>query len=69
MKKLLTVQDLSDLLQVSPKTIYQWTHTGFVPHYRFPKGIRFSQEKIERWLANRAVKGRSTLKIELPLDV
>jgi len=60
MEKLLTIQQLSDLLQVSIKTIYQWTHTDFIPHYKLPKGVRFKTVEVERWLERRKRKGRST---------
>jgi len=57
-EKLLTIRQLSDLIQVSPKTIYQWTHIGFIPHYKFPKGLRFKVREIERWLEKRKQNGR-----------
>jgi len=50
-------------MQVSPKTIYQWTHIGFIPHYRFPKGLRFREAEIEKWVAYRKIKGRSAYPI------
>jgi len=59
MEKLLTIRQLSELIQVSPKTIYQWTHIGFIPHYRFPKGLRFREAEIEKWVAHRKIKGRN----------
>lgn len=60
MEKLLTISQLSELLQVSPKTIYQWTHIGFVPHYKFPKGVRFRIIEIENWLKSRKKRGRAS---------
>ena len=59
MEKLLTVKDLSEWLQVSPNTIYQWTHTGYIPHYKLPKGVRFKPSEVERWLQKRKKKGRT----------
>ena len=59
MEKLLTIQQLSEILQVSPKTIYQWTHMGIIPHYKLPKGVRFSQDRIKRWIAKKEKKRRS----------
>jgi len=67
MEKLLTIQQLSDLLQVSIKTIYQWTHTDFIPHYKLPKGVRFKTVEVERWLERRKRKGRSTYHLNIPL--
>ena len=65
MEKLLKVEQLSELIQVSPSTIYHWTQAEFIPHYKFPKGIRFKVEEIERWLNNKRVKGRSSIKINI----
>jgi len=39
MERLLTVKDLSELLQLSPKTIRNWVHVGYVSHYKFRKDI------------------------------
>ena len=62
MEKLLTVRQLSEILQVSRRTIYDWTHIGFIPHYKFPKGVRFLKPKIEKWLQARRTKGRNSYK-------
>jgi len=64
-EKLLTVQQLGELIQVSPKTIYQWTHIGFIPHYKLPKGVRFSPWRVMGWLSGREKKGRGSMKIDL----
>ena len=46
-------RQLSEVIQVSPRTIYDWTHVGFIPHYKLPKEVRF---KIN--LTQRHSKGR-----------
>lgn len=65
MEKLLTIQQLSELIQVSPKTIYQWTHIGYVPYYKLPKGIRFRQQEVEIWLKRKKKGGRFRYKVEV----
>ena len=60
MERLLTVQELSELIQVSRSTIYEWTHIGYIPHYKFPKGIRFRLKEIETWLKHIRRKGRNS---------
>lgn len=65
MEKLLTVQQLSELIQVKRSTLYEWTHVGFIPHYKFPKGIRFKEIEIVNWLRKRHRGGRNTIKIDL----
>jgi len=65
LEKLLTISQLSELIQVSTKTIYQWTHTGFIPHIKLPKGIRFKSVDIEKWLQKRLKKGRKSYKLSI----
>ena len=67
MEKLLTVKQLGELLQISTRTIYEWTHIGYVPHYKLPKGIRFKMAEVEKWLKKKSRKGRDTYKIDIPL--
>jgi len=66
-EKLLTVEQLSDLIQISRSTLYEWTHTGFIPHYKLPKGVRFKSAEIEAWLEKRRKKGRSLYKLDSSL--
>ena len=56
MEKLLTVKDLSEILQVSPKTIYQWTHMKKIPFYKLPKGVRFNRVKVLKWVKNKEIR-------------
>lgn len=65
MEKLLTIEQLSEIIQISRSTLYEWTHTGFIPHYKFPKGVRFRESEISDWLKKRYRKGRGTLKINI----
>ncbi|MCK5615456.1 helix-turn-helix domain-containing protein [Candidatus Pacearchaeota archaeon] len=58
MEKLITIQQLCDLIQVSRSTVYEWTHIGFIPHYKFPNGVRFRISDIEKWLKKRMKSGR-----------
>lgn len=63
MEKLLTIDELSELIQVSKRTIYEWTHIGFIPHYKLPKGVRFKESEIEKWLDKRKGRCRITQKM------
>ena len=47
MDNLLTIKSLCVYLSVSRSTLYEWTHTGFIPRYKIPKGIRFKQSEID----------------------
>ncbi len=56
MKKLLTAKQLSESLQVNISTIYLWTHTQFVPHYKLGKSVRFRESEVQKWLNQRHSK-------------
>ena len=76
LKKLLTVKELAELLNVAQSTIYAWTMRGEIPHYKFGKAIRFSEEEILEWMeshkqVNRKKKSLSDLtrKIRMGRDM
>jgi len=58
MTNLMTPDEVAEYLGVQKSTIYQWTHQGFIPHYKLGKNVRFRQVIIDRWLDKRAVEGR-----------
>ncbi|MDP8233325.1 MAG: helix-turn-helix domain-containing protein [Candidatus Saelkia tenebricola] len=62
---LLTVEDLGEVLKVSQRTIYDWTHANFIPYYKFPKGVRFKKTEIERWLKQKHQNGRMFHKVNI----
>ena len=65
MEKLITVEQLCELLQVKKSCIYKWTHYGFIPHYKLGTLIRFKESEIEKWLEKRRCKGRETRRIDI----
>lgn len=64
MEKLLTPKQLSELLQVDQSTVYWWSHTGFVPHIKLGKLVRFQEAEVEEWVKQRTRQGRKTMKFE-----
>ena len=52
MQKLLTPQQVAELLEVKPSTIYQWTHQGFIPHVKIGRMVRYRKETIIKFLAD-----------------
>jgi excisionase family DNA binding protein len=63
--KLLTVEELADILSVKESTIYQWTHQGFIPHTKLGRLVRFRESDVIKWLAKRSRPGRRTRKIDI----
>ena len=65
LEKLMTIEDLCEYLSVSRSTAYEWTHTGFIPHYKLPRGVRFKVAEIDTWLKKRRSRGRVTYKQDI----
>lgn len=63
MTKLLTPQQIAELLGVKPSTIYQWTHQGFIPHLKLGRLVRFNENKVMKWVEKRECSGRITRKL------
>jgi excisionase family DNA binding protein len=51
MKRLLTVAELAELVQVAPATIYQWAWLRRIPIVKIGRSLRFDAEVIEQWIA------------------
>lgn len=58
MEKLLTVQEISDLLGVKPSTVRKWVHLGFIPHVKLGRAVRFERKGIEEWVSEQTREGR-----------
>jgi len=49
--RLLTVEDIAELIHVHPQTIYKLIYNKRIPFIKKPGiGYRFRREDIERWL-------------------
>ena len=49
-KNVLNIDEVSLLTSLSKSTIYKFTHTGMIPHYKQAKHLFFNKEEIEAWL-------------------
>ena len=65
MKKLLTVEELGRMLEVSKATVYRWVHCEFVPYLKVGGAVRFDEEGIQKWLKARASAGRARMPVDL----
>jgi len=50
--RLLTLLEVAEVLQVSPKTVRRLVARGF-PHIRFGRVLRFDPADVHRWLVAR----------------
>ena len=64
MDRLLTVQEVADLLGVQPSTVYQWTHEGFIPYVKLGRLVRFREGEISQWIEKRLSQGRLRRRID-----
>ena len=65
MPQYLTLPELCEWLRVKPATVYEWTHTGFIPHLKLGRLLRFERGTIAAWLADQERAGRPTKMVPL----
>lgn len=54
LERLLTINDLSQMLGVPVDTLYGWRHRGQGPRgYRVGRHVRYRRADVEAWLAER----------------
>ena len=63
MEKLITVKQLSEIIQFKESTIYKWVHSGFIPHHKVGRSVRFKTSQVNRWLQKRFIRGRIKYKL------
>lgn len=56
MEKLLSIDELSEILGVTKSTIYSWTSRNKIPHIKLSKRLlKFRKNDIEAWIAKKAI--------------
>jgi excisionase family DNA binding protein len=48
--KLLSIKEVSEILNVKPSTLYQWAELGQIPCIKINGALRFDTEDIKRWV-------------------
>ncbi len=59
MEKLLTMDELAEILSVKRSTIYRWTHLKLIPYVKVGRLNRFREKDIQKWLKSREAKSNS----------
>ncbi len=49
-EKLMTIDDLSEYLQVKKRTLYDWVKKGRIPAIKTVGQWRFKRDQIDAWL-------------------
>lgn len=47
--RILTVKELSEIIKVKEKTLYQWAELGQIPCIKLNGCLRFDLDEIEKW--------------------
>lgn len=50
--EILTCKELSEILKVSPKTLYQWAELRVIPCLKLNGALRFDLDDIKKWIHN-----------------
>ena len=50
MERLLTINQLAEILQVKKNTIYSWIFTKRIPHVKINGALRFKEKEISKWI-------------------
>ena len=48
--KLITVKDVSELINVKSAAVYDWTYQNKIPYYKLNGVIRFDKDEILEWI-------------------
>ena len=54
--KLVGIERIAEILDTSPKTIYDWTATRRIPHYKLGRLVKFDVDEVMAWLQTCEVK-------------
>ena len=59
MNKLMTTDEVADLLSVKPSTIRKWVHLQEIPVVRLGRAVRFRLDKIEEWVKAKSLSEKT----------
>jgi excisionase family DNA binding protein len=51
-ERYLTINEVSQYLNVKRSTLYSWVKSGEMPHYRLNRMVRFRKADIDTWMEN-----------------
>ena len=58
MTKLLSPQELSEVLSISIETVYAWTSQKRIPYIKMGRLVRFNADEVNKWLERQRVTAR-----------
>jgi len=48
--KLITIKEVSEILNIKPSTLYQWAELGQIPCIKLNGALRFDMDDIKKWV-------------------
>ena len=67
--ELLTIEEVSRLLRVSERTVYDWAQKGEIPCGKFGTSWRFRKTEIMEWIDNRLPGSKKKPVVRLPIPM
>ena len=58
MTKLLSPQELSEVLSISIETVYAWTSQKRIPYIKMGRLVRFNMDEVNKWLERQRVEAQ-----------
>ena len=55
-KRLLTISEVAEFLQMNSMTVYSWVKDGKIPAFKIGKVWRFRKTEIDKWLKKQKYK-------------
>lgn len=56
MSKLMTTDEVAEMLQVSSGTVRNWVSANKIPFVKVNAAVRFERSQLEAWIQKRSVK-------------
>ncbi len=66
LKKMMTIGNVAELLNMKKPTLYSWVNNGIIPSYKLNGLIRFDRDEIEEWVKQSKVAPIKLLRFKPP---
>ena len=60
-KRLISIQELSELIGVKVSTLYEWVSKKNIPYVKVGRLTKFDLNKIDNWITERSIETRNVV--------